>query len=121
MISAPSERSFADWKGFGAKTTHDNNELVDWASIIFLCMKPYQFEAAAQSIQRKEKSSQKLVVSTLSGTSLESLNLVGANLLISFEFFNFCFLQKLKNLTPCSIIRSMPNTPLLVGAGCTGN
>lgn len=81
-VCAPSTRSFPDWVALGAKTTHDNNQLVDLADIVFLCMKPYQYESAMKAVKFSPSSARpsKLFVSTLSGVPLTTLAEVSTNL-----------------------------------------
>lgn len=100
-VSAPSDRSLGDWKSWGANTTHSNGEVVIAADVILLCMKPYQLDDAFKSVNISIPSS-KLFVSTLSGTPLSTLA------------------YKLKAIQEnFRVMRAMPNTPVLVGAGCT--
>ena len=81
---------------FGVKTSTDNRDVVDFADIIFLAVKPQFLPKVVDGIKDKDYSD-KLVVSIAAGQSLERLT----------EMFG----KELK------LIRVMPNTPALVGEG----
>jgi pyrroline-5-carboxylate reductase len=80
----------------GVATSTNNRDVVEFADVIFLAIKP-QFLAHALEGIKDMDFSEKLVVSIVAGQSLERLS----------ELFG----KKLK------LIRVMPNTPALVGEG----
>ena len=84
---------------FGVETTRDNAQVATKADILFLAIKP-QFFAEVIGQIRKEVSKDTLIVSIAAGKTI--------------DFIEKEFKQELK------IIRCMPNTPALVGEGCTG-
>ncbi|NJN29843.1 MAG: pyrroline-5-carboxylate reductase [Synechococcales cyanobacterium RM1_1_8] len=104
LVSEPgAERRRALEAQYGVRVTADNAAAAQ-AGVLLLAIKPQVFGAVAAQLgaeldapQRSHLSNQ-LVVSILAGTSLQTLQLA--------------FAQQ-------PIIRAMPNTPALVGAGCT--
>ena len=80
----------------GVNTSTNNRDVVDFADIIFLAVKPQFLAHALEGIKDMDYEG-KLVVSIVAGQSLEKLS----------DLFG----KKLK------LIRVMPNTPALVGEG----
>lgn len=81
---------------YSVKATTDNREVVDFADIVFLAVKPQYLPGAIDGIKDMDFSN-KVVVSIAAGQSLEKLTGL--------------FGKKIK------LIRVMPNTPALVGEG----
>lgn len=86
-------------KGMGVCIAENNREVVKASEVIFLAVKPQYYEEVITEI-KGEVSEPKIVVSLAPGKSLAWLE----------EKFE----QKIK------LIRTMPNTPALVGEGMTG-
>lgn len=84
--------------GLGVCIIESNTELVKAADIIFLAVKPQVIESVLEEIS-SVASQDKLFVSIIAGRSLEY------------------FAEKLGDSIP--VIRTMPNTPALVGEGMT--
>ena len=82
----------------GIVTHSDNRELVTWANVVVLAVKPQGITAALDSVA-DELSSEKLLISVAAGVPIDSLQ------------------ARLRG--PSRIIRVMPNTPALVLAGAT--
>lgn len=102
-VSAPSMRNLEIWKKAGANVTHDNNEVIQKSDVVILSMKPQYFETAVASFTALPSS--KIYVSILAGITLDSLQKALS--------------QESSGLTNLKIVRVMPNTPMLVGAGCS--
>ncbi len=81
---------------FGVKTSTDNRDVVNFADVVFLAVKPQFLPKVVDGIKDMDYSD-KLVVSIAAGQSLERLTGL--------------FGKELK------LIRVMPNTPALVGEG----
>lgn len=81
---------------YGVSVTTDNNKVAKEANILFLCIKPQVLYSVIDEI-KNEISENTLVVSIVAGQSIESIT--------------NAFRSKIK------LIRVMPNTPALVGAG----
>lgn len=84
---------------FDIITTEDNMEVVKTADIIFLSIKPQFYSEIIQQI-KNEIISEQIIISLAPGKTIEW---------IENQFGK-----------PTKVIRCMPNTPALVGAGCTG-
>ncbi|XP_063912195.1 pyrroline-5-carboxylate reductase 3-like [Zophobas morio] len=102
-ISGPHEETLRYWSTLGAKTTTKNGVLVSEADIIFLAMKPHILPIAVANIYETlpQPVKGKLFVSILAGITLEALE------------------NCLATLEGSRVIRVMPNTPMMVGQGCT--
>ncbi|MCR4604708.1 MAG: pyrroline-5-carboxylate reductase [Eubacterium sp.] len=83
----------------GVNTTTDNKEVASKADVILISIKPYQFEEVIPQI-RDEVGEDKLVISIAAGQTLDSI----------MDHFGKAI----------HLVRTMPNTPALVGAGATG-
>ncbi|GAB1864939.1 pyrroline-5-carboxylate reductase [Camponotus japonicus] len=103
-VSGRTDRTHSFWRELGAHPTLKNNEVANNCNIIFLTVKPHMLDDALNTIVEKkaEKFENKLFISVLAGVSLEILH------------------AKLSAVvTSPRIIRSMPNTPMMVGEGIT--
>ena len=114
IVSGTKEKSLEKYKKMNVNGTLNNKELVHKSRIVFLCVKPNAVGSVASNLKKSSgdieveyeennSSSPQTLVSILAGTSVQTLKhaFVGT----SVEDFN--------------IIRAMPNTPSLVGAGAT--
>ncbi|CAH0553750.1 unnamed protein product [Brassicogethes aeneus] len=104
-ISAARNESLEYWQKKGAHATTINGSVVDEADIIFLAVKPHILPEAIANIldykNEKDKSyKSKLFVSILAGITIAQL-------------------ERALDFTENRIIRVMPNTPMMVGEGCT--
>lgn len=83
---------------YGVQTTTNNKEVAENAKVLFLAVKPQFYETVIQEIQDVVTDAQ-LIITIAPGKTLEWLdNQFGK---------------------PLKIVRTMPNTPALVGAGIT--
>lgn len=103
-VSARSEKTFGFWKDIGVHTTLRNKEVVENSDTIFLAMKPNMLDDAISAISETidKQFENKLFVSVLVGVTLETL----------------CKVLRTIAIKP-RVIRSMPNTPMMVGEGIT--
>lgn len=92
MVQTAAER-------FGIHTTMDNLEVAKNADVLILAVKPQFFQEVIGEI-KEEVSEEKLIISIAPGKTMEWI----------MEQFG----KELK------LVRCMPNTPALVGEGCTG-
>ncbi|KAH0999976.1 hypothetical protein HUJ04_008209 [Dendroctonus ponderosae] len=102
--NGPHIENLSWWIERGVTAYTENGRVVDEADVIFLAMKPHILPSAIANVHETlalpVKS--KLFVSVLAGIQLEQLENV------------------LSPLEECArIIRVMPNTPMMVGEGCT--
>nr|AAV31910.1 pyrroline-5-carboxylate reductase [Aedes aegypti] len=97
------------WNPLGVtRVTTSNAQVLQEAEIVFLCVKPHVLPACKESILVEAESIQhlashcheKVMVSILAGVTLARLK----------DTFSFLNIQH---------VRTMPNTPMQVGAGCT--
>lgn len=110
IVSATNLKNLkARWSPLGVnRVTTSNAQVLLEAEIIFLSVKPHILPACRQSILDEEDSldnlavhcAEKVMVSILAGVTLEKLK----------DTFAFLNIQH---------VRTMPNTPMQVGAGCT--
>ena len=84
---------------YGVQTTIDNKEVASKADVMLISIKPYQFEEVIPQI-KDEVGDDKLVISIAAGQTLDSI----------MGHFGKAI----------HLVRTMPNTPALVGAGATG-
>lgn len=83
---------------YGVATTNDNQQAVDGASVVFLCVKPVGILAVLQEISDAlEANDDTVVVSLAAGVTLTAMEEAGP--------------------AGQPIVRVMPNTPMLVGKG----
>lgn len=105
LTAGPNISNLDKWRDLGAEVTTRNGEVVSKSDIIFICVKPHLLQTcAAQVLNTYTPSSRdkdKIFVSVLAGVSIETLQEA------------FAFVGSVK------MIRSMPNTPMQVGAGCS--
>lgn len=81
---------------FGIKTTTDSKEVAKVSDIIFLAVKPNIYDAVMNEI-KSEVNEKKIIINIAAGKTIESIeNVLGENV---------------------KVVRSMPNTPSLVGEG----
>lgn len=83
---------------FGVQITTENVQLTQWAEVLFLSVKPQMLSGVMEEIRPFLREEQ-LIISVAAGKSID-------------------WLQKELG-RPVRLIRSMPNTPALVGEGCT--
>ncbi|GGF16729.1 pyrroline-5-carboxylate reductase [Halobacillus andaensis] len=81
---------------YGISISNDNKKLAATSDILFLAVKPYMYEGVIQEI-KSSVTEDTIVVTVAAGITLEKVKQ-------SFDF-------------NVKVIRSMPNTPSLVGAG----
>lgn len=84
---------------FGIQTYTDNRETAKGADYLFLAVKPQFFPQVIEEI-KDYVGEETVIISIAAGKTI--------------DFIQNCFGKKVK------IIRCMPNTPALVGEGCTG-
>lgn len=94
VTNRSTERSKTLADTYGVGTTNDNNEAVDGADVVFLCVKPKQILGLLGELSLDDDT---IVVSLAAGITLSAMEEV---------------LQ-----AGTSVIRVMPNTPMLVGKG----
>ena len=83
---------------YGVNVTRENQQVVDWSDVLFLAVKPQMLEAVGEEIRPKLRPDQ-LVISVAAGKTISWLEgVLGKEI---------------------KLIRSMPNTPAMVGEGCT--
>ncbi|KAF7386283.1 hypothetical protein HZH68_013415 [Vespula germanica] len=103
-VSGRTERTLTFWKELGAQATFKNGEVVEQSDVIFLSVKPHMLDDALDGVVKtlKEKINNKLYVSILVGISLDTLT------------------EKLAVIdSNPRVIRSIPNTPIMIGEGIT--
>ncbi|RWZ55313.1 pyrroline-5-carboxylate reductase [Halobacillus fulvus] len=81
---------------YGIQISNDNKKVARECDILFLAVKPYIYQGVIQEI-RSEVSEETVIVTVAAGITLDSMR----------EAFGYSV----------KVIRSMPNTPSLVGAG----
>ena len=101
IATAPSESSrSAVSNQFGISVSEDNLDAVE-ADVVFLCVKPNLIKSVLADIAPALQVRKPLLISVAAGVTMDCLNRwVGGN--------------------PLAIIRSMPNTPSLLGVGACG-
>ncbi|KAL3278257.1 hypothetical protein HHI36_013594 [Cryptolaemus montrouzieri] len=103
-VSSPYKANLNIWKEKGANISTNNADVAKNADVIFLAVKPHFLQNALDGILMDKSANEvkdKLFISILAGYTLEDLE---------------GFLTPFKN---SRIIRVMPNTPVLIGEGCT--
>ncbi|XP_075214222.1 pyrroline 5-carboyxlate reductase [Lycorma delicatula] len=109
--SAPSEAHLKHWKSLGINTTSSNREIVTNCPIVILAVKPqYAQDAISSAFSDFSNCAHRPItlVSILAGQTIENL-----------EEMLYEVLQNKTLAERVNVIRTMPNTPLLVGEGCT--
>lgn len=126
IVSGPNIGNLQKWRDLGAAATDDNGEVVSKCDITFICVKPHLLATAADQVRRSiapaAMDKDKILVSVLAGCTLEQLERVGKETCWSAGgtvFFYSLVLQAFSFLHKLKMIRSMPNTPMQVGEGCT--
>ena len=100
IISRTSEAGVQEIKDrYGVQGTTDPAEVAGQADILILAMKPQQFETVIPAIRDAVKK-ETLVISIAAGQTIDQI----------LDYFG----------KDVHLIRTMPNTPALVGAGATG-
>ncbi len=84
---------------YGIETKAGNREVAGEADVLILAVKPQFFQTVIEEI-RDEVSAETLVISIAAGKTM--------------DWIGHIFNKEIK------LVRCMPNTPALVGAGCTG-
>lgn len=87
-------------KKFSVRAAQDNQSLVSQADTVVIAVKPQVLQKVLEPLRDEFAQSSPLIVSVVAGIKGESIE---------------AWLQK-----PYSIVRVMPNTPALVGAGASG-
>ncbi|MDP0588025.1 MAG: pyrroline-5-carboxylate reductase [Candidatus Endonucleobacter bathymodioli] len=100
FASAPSQKTRAYISNQFGVVVSDNNIEVAKTDIVFLCVKPHLIRSVLVEIVPVLKGRQSLLISVAAGITMAHLN----------HLFD----------VPQAIIRSMPNTPSLVGVGACG-
>lgn len=109
LVSAPSDRNLKTWRDdMNCVTTHDNAKVIEESDIIFLSTKPHIFTPMLRSLRENLPkdtmltSKSKLFVSIMAGIQMKTLA------------------GSLKTIVESPrIIRVHPNTPAMVGTGCS--
>lgn len=83
----------------GIKMFADNKQVVEWADVVFLCVKPNALQNVIEGFSNVVRDEQ-LFVSVAAGIEVSALER---------------WLKK-----PVAVVRAMPNTPALVGNGMAG-
>ncbi len=84
---------------FGIHTTADNRELTERAEVVVMAVKPQIMREACQGIGDGVRQKERLVVSIAAGVRIDAIERwLGG---------------------PSAVVRTMPNTPSLVGSGAT--
>lgn len=100
--SAPSDTNLKLWREKGMNTANCNEKIIRNCKIIFIAVKPQYFHEAISDIKTTDGIANRLFVSVMAGFSTTALE------------------EVLNRLMPSPrVVRVMPNTPLLVGAGCS--
>lgn len=86
-------------ESFGINATSDNKEVVNTSDVLLLAVKPQVIPVVAEEIKDTLRDDQ-LIISIVAGKTI--------------AWYNEAFGRELK------IVRTMPNTPALVGEGMTG-
>ncbi|XP_069936383.1 pyrroline-5-carboxylate reductase 3-like isoform X1 [Cherax quadricarinatus] len=101
IASAPSDRNLSKLRTWGVKTTNDNNKVIKQCDVIFLCVKPHLLRKMINELNTLEADHSPLFVSIVSGYDLNTLE------------------EMLSVLVHAPrVVRTMPNTPSMVGQGC---
>lgn len=99
MVSRRQEEALKKLEAiYGVRITADNKQVAEWAEVLFLAVKPQMLAGVIEEIRPVLRPEQ-LIISVAAGKTLSWLE------------------GELK--APVKLIRSMPNTPALVGEGCT--
>lgn len=103
IVSAPDDGTLEPWRVWGSQVLpNSNNTIFETCDIVVLAVKPTLFPVIVRELQVCNGPANQLVLSVMSGITICDIEKG--------------LLSKVKNLK--AIIRVMPNTPALVGAGC---
>ena len=101
-VSDPLPQRQADLKQkYGVHATADNSLIVETANVVLLAVKPQIFPRVIEGLAAAligDRPADQVIISILAGTSLEQLE---------------------SAFTGTAVVRAMPNTPAIVGAGIT--
>ncbi|KAK7077095.1 hypothetical protein SK128_002984 [Halocaridina rubra] len=100
MASAPTHRNLSRVP-HGMRTTNDNNQVVRECDIIFICVKPNMLAEMIEGLDPLERDHNPLFVSVVTGFDVNTLEQMLGSLVDSPR-----------------VIRTMPNTPCMIGQGC---
>ncbi|XP_017772744.1 PREDICTED: pyrroline-5-carboxylate reductase 3-like, partial [Nicrophorus vespilloides] len=103
-VSSPYIKNLDVWKEMGACVSTDNAEIMEISDVVFLAVKPHILPEAIKNIEKSPHAANiknKLFLSILAGYKISKLE----KMLSCFE--------------GARVVRLMPNTPMMVGAGCT--
>ncbi|KAG5879682.1 hypothetical protein JTB14_021483 [Gonioctena quinquepunctata] len=103
-VSSPYIKNLDSWKELGAHVSTDNSIVAKEADVIFLAVKPHILSGAIESILASPNGSEiknKLFISILAGITIKDLE------------------EMLGKFEGSRVVRVMPNTPMLIGKGCT--
>ncbi|CAH1173680.1 unnamed protein product [Phaedon cochleariae] len=103
-VSSPYIKNLDVWKELGANVSTDNSVVAKEADIIFLAVKPHILGGALKELQESPNASMirnKLFISILAGITVNNLE------------------EMLSKFEGSRVVRVMPNTPMLIGKGCT--
>ncbi|XP_039287799.1 pyrroline-5-carboxylate reductase isoform X2 [Nilaparvata lugens] len=120
LATAPSMSNLEEWKEKGCNVSHRNADLLEQGTtIIFLAVKPqYAREALKTLLEAKEANKQVCLVSIMVGITTGQLR--GMISPLRFVLGGMAkYKLSVPGLEDVFIVRTMPNTPLLVGEGCT--
>lgn len=120
-VSSPYIKNLDSWKVLGAHVFTDNSIVAKESDVIFLAVKPHLLNEAVNQIFNSPNLihiKNKLFISILAGITIASLEEVYINAHVLKYSIKFSF-QLLIKFECSRVIRVMPNTPMLIGEGCT--
>ncbi|CAH1109538.1 unnamed protein product [Psylliodes chrysocephalus] len=103
-VSSPYIKNLDSWKDLGANVSTDNSLVVKESDVVFLAVKPHVFCDAVKQIEKganMKYTKNKLFISILAGVTTTNVE------------------KALQNFEGARVIRVMPNTPMLIGQGCS--
>lgn len=129
-VSSRTEKTLSVWKNNGINTTFNNYEVVQNCDIIFLAIKPQMLDEALKTSKPPGYTVGKLFVSVMVGIPLDVLDAVSHFYfkfsldyydILQYTYYTYYTFQKLQAIAAApKIIRSMPNTPMMLAEGITG-
>ncbi|XP_043270857.1 pyrroline-5-carboxylate reductase [Venturia canescens] len=106
-VSSRTLETLQFWKDLGTRTSQNNGEVIENCDVIFIAVKPQMLKDLVPDFTKSlttSTCSRKLFVSVLVGVTLDMLrDKIAPN----------------SNQSCIGIVRTMPNTPLMVGTGVT--
>ncbi|MFN3235227.1 MAG: pyrroline-5-carboxylate reductase [Gammaproteobacteria bacterium] len=87
-------------EAFGVHACLDNAEVMQHAKVVVFCIKPQHFKTAAEQVSESVQTNNALVISVAAGIRIEDIS----------KWLN----------GHDNIVRTMPNTPALIGCGAIG-